>query len=94
MHLHGHDFLLIAEGVGVFDESVLETAQLINPTRRDVVTMPASGPGAAVPGGFIVIAFPLNNPGVWVGCLSSALTSGNPLSYRLPFVHGLRNAIC
>jgi len=64
--MHGHDFLLIAKGEGVFDESVLETAQLINPTRRDVTTMPASPPSAAVQGGFIVIAFNLNNPGVWV----------------------------
>ena len=66
MHLHGHDFLLLAEGKGVFNESVLQSANLVNPTRRDVVTMPASDPTASDTGGFVVIAFPLNNPGVWV----------------------------
>ena len=66
MHLHGHDFFLIAEGKGIFNESVLRNANLINPTRRDVVTMPVSDPTANVTGGYIVIAFPLTNPGVWV----------------------------
>ena len=66
MHLHGHDFLLLAEGKGVFTESVLTTVNLTNPTRRDVVTMPVSDPTSNVTGGYIVIAFPLNNPGVWV----------------------------
>jgi hypothetical protein len=67
MHLHGHDFFVLAEGKGIFSEKDLKTANLINPTRRDVVTMPASDPvtGNDV-GGFIVIAFRLNNPGTWV----------------------------
>jgi FtsP/CotA-like multicopper oxidase with cupredoxin domain len=64
--MHGHDFLVIAEGQGVFNESVLDNAHLNNPTRRDVVTIPASPQGAAVPGGYVVVAFQLNNPGVWV----------------------------
>lgn len=66
MHLHGHDFVLLAEGKGIFNESVLASANYINPTRRDVVTMPAPAFGTNVTGGFIVIAFPLDNPGVWV----------------------------
>jgi FtsP/CotA-like multicopper oxidase with cupredoxin domain len=66
MHLHGHDFLLLAEGKGVFTESVLTTVNFTNPTRRDVVTMPVSDPTSNITGGYIVIAFPLNNPGVWV----------------------------
>jgi L-ascorbate oxidase len=65
IHLHGHDFLLLASGQGNFTQEVLANASLINPTRRDVVTMPASTFGAPT-GGFIVIAFPLNNPGNWV----------------------------
>lgn len=69
MHLHGHDFLLLAEGKGVFNESVLASANFINPTRRDVMTMPASDPGSNITGGYIAIAFPLDNPGVWVLCL-------------------------
>jgi hypothetical protein len=63
--LHGHDFLTIASGKGVFDDSVLANANLINPVRRDVVTLPASAPGDTV-GGYVVIAFPLDNPGIWV----------------------------
>src|ERR1700721_3105249 len=66
MHLHGHDFLLLAAGEGVFTDSVLQSANLTNPTRRDVTTMPASGPKDPNQGGYIVIAFKLNNPGVWV----------------------------
>jgi hypothetical protein len=69
MHLHGHDFLLLASGKGVFDESVLASANLINPTRRDVVTMPAPPFGSNMTGGYIVIAFPLDNPGIWVDTL-------------------------
>lgn len=65
IHLHGHDFLLLASGIGTYNDSVLASANLINPVRRDVVTLPSPGFGAAT-GGFIVIAFPLDNPGIWV----------------------------
>jgi hypothetical protein len=75
MHLHGHDFLLLAEGKGVFNESVLNLTNLINPTRRDVVTMPASAFNSTSPGGYIVIAFPLDNPGVWVSSSSFDVNS-------------------
>lgn len=64
IHLHGHDFLLLAEGEGTYNDSVLSTINHINPTRRDVATMPTSP--SNVTGGFIVLAFKLNNPGVWV----------------------------
>lgn len=70
MHLHGHEFYILASGKGIFNESVLTSANLINPTRRDVVTMPGSFPTSNVTGGYIVIAFPLNNPGVWVPMVS------------------------
>jgi len=66
MHLHGHDFLILAEGQGVFNSTVLTKLNLINPTRRDIVLMPAAPSTAAVQGGYIVIAFQLNNPGTWV----------------------------
>ena len=65
IHLHGHDFALLASGPGNFTPDVLQSASLVNPTRRDVVTMPASAFGGPT-GGFIVIAFALNNPGNWV----------------------------
>ena len=56
--------MLLAAGSGTYNDSVLASGNLINPTRRDVVTMPA--PNLGDPGGFIVIAFPLDNPGIWV----------------------------
>jgi Multicopper oxidase len=64
--MHGHDFLLLATGTGVFNTSVLQSANLNNPPRRDVITLPASAFGAPDVGGFAVIAFPLDNPGIWV----------------------------
>ena len=65
LHLHGHDFLQLAKGTGVFNESVLDNANFANPLRRDVMTLPASPRGTPT-GGYMVIAFPLDNPGVWV----------------------------
>jgi FtsP/CotA-like multicopper oxidase with cupredoxin domain len=64
--MHGHDFLVVASGKGPFTPSVLSNIQKINPTRRDVVTLPVSDPGDPNPGGYLVIAFPLDNPGIWV----------------------------
>jgi FtsP/CotA-like multicopper oxidase with cupredoxin domain len=66
IHMHGHDFLLLATGTGVFNTSVLQSANLNNPPRRDVITLPASAFGAPDVGGFAVIAFPLDNPGIWM----------------------------
>jgi len=67
MHLHGHDFFVLGEGRGVFSESDLKQVNLINPTRRDVKTMPVSDPPTGNnTGGYIIIAFKLNNPGTWV----------------------------
>jgi len=57
MHLHGHDFLLLAQGNGTYVDGVT-TLGLRNPTRRDTASVAA--------GGFIVIAFAVDNPGVWL----------------------------
>ena|SRR5271168_4872103 len=80
MHLHGHDFLLLADGKGVFDENVLASAKFLNPTRRDVVTMPASDPNSNVAGGFIVIAFPLDSVPNCGPCPHGHLRRTTPLS--------------
>ncbi|KAJ9144624.1 Extracellular dihydrogeodin oxidase/laccase [Pleurostoma richardsiae] len=58
MHLHGHDFWVLASGYGRFDTSNLNGLTLVNAPRRDVAMMPASG--------YLIIAFPTNNPGVWL----------------------------
>lgn len=68
--MHGHDFLVLASGKGPFNPSILSTINKINPTRRDVVTLPATNPGEPNPGGYLVIAFPLDNPGIWVVSLN------------------------
>lgn len=56
LHLHGHDFFILAEGTGSYSSDVV--LQLANPPRRDTALMPAAG--------FIVLAFETDNPGVWL----------------------------
>lgn len=57
IHLHGHDFFVIGQGSGTYQES---SANLNwnNPVRRDTATLPA--------GGWLAIAFSSNNPGAWL----------------------------
>ena len=58
MHLHGHDFAILEQAYNkTFDASTLNL-NLKNPPRRDVVLMPL--------GGYVVIAFKLDNPGPWL----------------------------
>lgn len=66
IHLHGHDFFVIGQDTGTYDES---TANLNwnNPVRRDTATLPASG--------WLAIAFSSNNPGAWlmVSCIERSI---------------------
>lgn len=57
IHLHGHDFFVLAQGTGSYDAdtAVLNTS---NPPRRDTALLP--------PSGYMVIAFETDNPGVWL----------------------------
>ncbi|PWW80147.1 Multicopper oxidase [Tuber magnatum] len=57
IHLHGHDFHLIAQETGTFDASKVN-ATWSNPPRRDVAMLPKNG--------YVVIAFKTDNPGVWL----------------------------
>jgi hypothetical protein len=57
IHLHGHDFVVLAQGEGSFDPSSMPIVTE-NPTRRDVALLPGDG--------YLVIAFKLDNPGVWL----------------------------
>ncbi|KAG0125732.1 Cupredoxin [Tuber indicum] len=57
IHLHGHDFYLIAQEAGTFDTSKVKP-KWSNPPRRDVAMLPGSG--------YMVIAFQTDNPGVWL----------------------------
>ncbi|KAL4894413.1 extracellular dihydrogeodin oxidase/laccase [Aspergillus ambiguus] len=58
MHLHGHDFLVLDSGYGNIDLIQNNTLTLINPPRRDVAMLPASG--------YLIIALKTNNPGAWL----------------------------
>ena len=59
IHLHGHDFYVMGTGSGTFDIET-DPANLIydNPTRRDTEMLPAAG--------WLVIAYPTDNPGAWL----------------------------
>ncbi|KAK3387770.1 multicopper oxidase-domain-containing protein [Podospora didyma] len=57
MHLHGHDFALLAQGNDTHQLANV-TLKFDNPPRRDVVLLPA--------GGYAVVAFKADNPGSWL----------------------------
>jgi len=64
--MHGHDYMLLGTGNGTFNASKdFSSLQLNNPPRRDVITLPKSDTGEPT-GGWAVIGFALDNPGVWV----------------------------
>ncbi|GME51964.1 Multicopper oxidase type 1 [Neofusicoccum parvum] len=59
MHLHGHNFWVLADGVGTWDGTV---ANPNNPQRRDVhILQPAQGDSP----GYMVVQIELDNPGIW-----------------------------
>ncbi|KAI5794996.1 multicopper oxidase-like protein [Geopyxis carbonaria] len=57
IHLHGHDFFILAQGTGTYSSSDV-TLQTDNPPRRDTAMLPLSG--------YLVIAFQTDNPGAWL----------------------------
>lgn len=56
IHLHGHDFAILAQGPGEFPSDTIPN--LDNPARRDVVDVDI--------GGWAWIAFQIGNPGAWL----------------------------
>jgi len=61
LHLHGHDFWIIASGNGTFNPSY----KLDNPIRRDTHVVDGNF-GVAGTGGYAVLAFQADNPGAWL----------------------------
>ena len=59
MHLHGHNFNVLAEGTGTWN-GVITHAQ--NTQRRDVQLVQG---GSATDPGFIVLQYDTDNPGTW-----------------------------
>ena len=57
IHLHGHDFFVLAQETGTYSASST-TLNLNNPPRRDVAMLP--------PAGHLVLAFQTDNPGAWL----------------------------
>lgn len=55
MHIHGHNFQVLAEGDGSWDNSTIINAS--NPQRRDTQLIR--------PNGYLVVQLELNNPGLW-----------------------------
>jgi len=62
IHLHGHDFFVLGQGTGLYNAAT--ELNLVNPPRRDVAMMPWD-PQAGL-GGYLVLAFQTDNPGVWL----------------------------
>jgi FtsP/CotA-like multicopper oxidase with cupredoxin domain len=57
IHLHGHDFYVLAQGTGTYTDGTTALTTT-NPPRRDTAMLPASG--------YLVIAFLTDNPGTWL----------------------------
>lgn len=58
IHLHGHDMYVLGTGSGQFSSANIGSLRFTNPVRRDVAMLPASG--------WLVIAYPSDNPGAWL----------------------------
>lgn len=55
IHLHGHDFFIMAQGVNPWDGT---TNSVVNPPRRDTAMLESNG--------YLLIAFEADNPGAWL----------------------------
>ncbi|KAG6988593.1 hypothetical protein G7Y79_00070g096920 [Physcia stellaris] len=63
MHLHGHNFNILAEGTGEWDGSI---THIQNTQRRDVqILQPAAVVNGAIVPAYLVIQYNTDNPGVW-----------------------------
>ncbi|KAF2195149.1 multicopper oxidase [Zopfia rhizophila CBS 207.26] len=58
IHLHGHDSFVLGTGSGQFSAANINELTFTNPPRRDVVFLPGNG--------WLVLAFPTDNPGAWL----------------------------
>ncbi|XP_052138243.1 laccase-25-like [Oryza glaberrima] len=58
MHIHGLNFFVLAQGFGNYDEATAAPLfNLVNPQERNTIAVPT--------GGWAVIRFVANNPGMW-----------------------------
>lgn len=54
IHLHGHDFSILAQGINPWNGSMMTK----NPPRRDTAMLPSNG--------YLLLAWQTNNPGAWL----------------------------
>ncbi|XP_008785462.2 laccase-24-like [Phoenix dactylifera] len=59
MHIHSFNFFVVAQGFGNYDRATAEKSyNLVDPQERNTVAVPT--------GGWAVIRFTANNPGMWI----------------------------
>ncbi|OOQ84990.1 hypothetical protein PEBR_30893 [Penicillium brasilianum] len=64
VHLHGHDFLIVYQGPGPY--GVLPSTTETVPRARAAGTIPNRDTALLPAGGYLVLAFRTDNPGVWL----------------------------
>lgn len=95
MHLHGHNFWVLAEGLGQWDGSIVRPQ---NPQYRDTQLMQPGNPALGPAGqSYLVLEWLADNPGVWpfhchiawhisggmyINVLVSSYPTRQPLVYR------------
>ena len=75
LHLHGHDFAILSQSTKPYVQGVTQL-NLINPPRRDVVTLYGGG-------GHVVIAFKTDNPGAWLFHCHIAIHASDGLALQI-----------
>ena len=77
MHLHGHDFAILAQSNETYPgwENVTDHLILDNPPRRDVALLPSNG--------YLVIAFKADNPGTWLVHCHIAWHASSGLGFQI-----------
>jgi FtsP/CotA-like multicopper oxidase with cupredoxin domain len=58
MHLHGHDFWVVGRAANAVWDGTSNGLNFNNPIRRDTINLQT--------GGYILLAFPADNPGMWL----------------------------
>jgi FtsP/CotA-like multicopper oxidase with cupredoxin domain len=74
MHLHGHDYYILDSKANAVWDGSTTGLNFDNPTRRDTATLPA--------GGYILMAFPADNPGMWIAHCHIAWHASQGLSMQ------------
>ena len=62
MHVHGHNFFVIGDGVGEWDGTIINGP---SPQRRDTQMLRGADPADLSRPGYLVVQYDTDNPGVW-----------------------------